>query len=140
MLIPWWQIGIFRFDISYVSSYISRRPTHFSHFGCLQFDVCKNFERAATNRNSRFAAAAHLSTFVISTEWTNGERSIIFSRSRVRALHMIVGRVWKGNEDTSTSEGRVKVVRHSVTPKSIIKRSRLFLKVLYSKDVEMQWV
>ena len=26
VLIPWWQIGIFRFDISYVSSYISRRP------------------------------------------------------------------------------------------------------------------
>ena len=28
---------------------MSRRPTPFSHSGCLQFDVFKNFERVVTN-------------------------------------------------------------------------------------------
>ena len=74
------------------SSYMSRRPTTFSPSGCLQFDVFKNFERVVTNRNSRFAAVVHLSTSVTLSEWTNGERPIIFSRSRVRALNMVVGK------------------------------------------------
>ena len=90
-VISCWQISIFRFDISISRTCRSGQHRSVIPVAC-NLTFCKNFERVVTNQNSRFATALHLSTSITLSEWTNGERPIIFLRSRVRALNMVVGK------------------------------------------------
>ena len=87
VLISWWQISVFGFYISF-----SRTCRGGQHHSVIPVACNLTFSKTLTNRNSMFAAAVHLSTSVTISEWTNVERPIIFSRSRVRALNMVVGK------------------------------------------------